>query len=449
MRTANILSDLLSRVSDIGRSLMPVADKQETLIDRCETLLSRRGEATSLALAREILDRYSELTDAHKYNFFTDMMSQFGVDEANLSAAIEAWEVPQKSLATKTPVKGETQTQSQKLVRDIHLASEPRSQELIRRLNRAPAGTLDLVSMRADLLVAMVNAPQLKQIDNDFRHLFSSWFNRGFLELRLINWDNTPAVILEKIISYEAIHEINGWDELRLRVAAEDRRLYGFFHPALSAEPLIFVEVAMTANIPSAIAPILAKQRQHLNPAEATTAVFYSISNCQKGLQGISFGNFLIKQVVEELRHEFTNLSQFVTLSPLPEMRHWVRQQVAQNKLSDIPQTLHQTIHLLNDSKDASGVDRAQIEKLTAWYLLKAKKSNGCPFDYVSRFHLGNGACLQQINSEADASGTRLKSSWGVMVNYLYDLNSIEHNHEAFANQQTVVCAESVRRLVK
>jgi malonyl-CoA decarboxylase len=164
---------------------------------------------------------------------------------------------------------------------------------------------------------------------------------------------------------------------------------------------------------------------------------------------GISFGNFLIKQVVEELRHEFTNLSQFVTLSPLPEMRHWVRQQVAQNKLSDIPQTLHQTIHLLNDSKDASGVDRAQIEKLTAWYLLKAKKSNGSPFDYVSRFHLGNGACLQQINSEADASGTRLKSSWGVMVNYLYDLKSIEHNHEAFANHQTVVCAESVRRLVK
>jgi len=243
--------------------------------------------------------------------------------------------------------------------------------------------------------------------------------------------------------------KINGWDELRLRVAAEDRRLYGFFHPALSAEPLIFVEVAMTASIPKAIAPILAKQRQHLNPAEATTAVFYSISNCQKGLQGISFGNFLIKQVVEELRHEFTNLSQFVTLSPLPEMRHWVRQQVAQNKLSDIPQTLHQTIHLLNDSKDASGVDCAQIEKLTAWYLLKAKKSNGTPFDYVSRFHLGNGACLQQINSEADASGTRLKSSWGVMVNYLYDLNSIEHNHEAFANHQTVVCAESVRRLVK
>jgi malonyl-CoA decarboxylase len=447
MRTANILSDLLSKVSDIGRSLMPAADQQETLIDRCETLLSRRGEATSLALAREILDRYSALTDAHKGNFFEDMMSQFGVDEAHLRAAIETWKVPQKSVATQTSAKGETETQ--KLVRDIHLASEPRSQELIRRLNRAPGGTLDLVSMRADLLLAMVNAPHLKQIDNDFRHLFSSWFNRGFLELRLINWDNTPAVILEKIISYEAIHEINGWDELRLRVAAEDRRLYGFFHPALSAEPLIFVEVAMTAGIPTAIAPILAKQRQHLNPTEATTAVFYSISNCQKGLQGISFGNFLIKQVVEELRHEFTNLSQFVTLSPLPEMRHWLRQQVAQNKLSDIPQTLHHTIHLLNDSKDASGVDHTQIEKLTAWYLLKAKKSNGSPFDYVSRFHLGNGACLQQINSEADVSDTRLKSSWGVMVNYLYDLSSIEHNHEAFANHQTVVCAESVRRLVK
>jgi len=449
MKTANILSDFLSRVSDIGRSLMPLADKQETLIDRCETLLSRRGEATSLALAREILDRYGELTADDKCAFFEDMMSQFSVDEAGLTKIIEAWKAPQKSLAKNTSVKAQTQTHSQKFMRQIHIASEPRSQELIRRLNRAPAGTLDLVSMRADLLLAMETAPQLKQIDNDFRHLFSSWFNRGFLELRLIRWDNTPAVILEKIISYEAIHEINGWDELRLRVAAEDRRLYGFFHPALSAEPLIFVEVAMTAVIPSAIAPILAKQRQQLNPSEATTAVFYSISNCQKGLQGISFGNFLIKQVVEELRHEFTNLNQFVTLSPLPGMRHWIHQQVGLNKLSEIPQALHQTILLLNKSKDASGVDRAQLEKLTAWYLLKAKKSNGSPFDYVSRFHLGNGACLEQINSEADTSGTRLKSSWGVMVNYLYDLNSIEHNHEAFANHQTVVCADSVRRLLK
>jgi len=196
-----------------------------------------------------------------------------------------------------------------------------------------------LVSMRGDLLSAIRKVTELKLIDNDFRHLFSSWFNRGFLELRLINWDNTSALILEKIITYEAIHKINGWDELRLRVAAEDRRLYGFFHPALSAEPLIFVEVALTGEIPTAIAPILAKQREQLNPSEATTAAFYSISNCQKGLQGISFGNFLIKQVVEELRHEFTNLNQFVTLSPIPEMRHWVRQQIDQNQLSKIQKT--------------------------------------------------------------------------------------------------------------
>ena len=449
MRKINLLSDLLLRVSDIGRSLMPAADKQETLIDRCETLLSRRGEATSLALAREILDRYAVIDTDEKSRFFIEMMNQFSVDERHLNQMIEAWKADQQPGAAKDSPKHKSSTHSQGLIRQIHSASEPRSQELIRRLNRAPRGTQDLVSMRADLLLAIAKGAELKQLDNDFHHLFSSWFNRGFLELRLINWDNTPALILEKIISYEAIHEINGWDELRLRVAAEDRRLYGFFHPALSAEPLIFVEVAMMAGIPRAITPILAKQRQQLEPSAATTAVFYSISNCQKGLQGISFGNFLIKQVVEELRHEFTNLSQFVTLSPLPEMRHWVSQQVEQNKLSEMPKPLQQTMHSLYQSKDALGVDHLLLEKLTAWYLLKAKKSNGSPFDYVSRFHLGNGACLEQINCEADPSDSRMESSWGVMVNYLYDLNSIEHNHEAFANQKTVICSESVQRLVK
>ncbi|MFT5118567.1 MAG: malonyl-CoA decarboxylase, partial [Kiritimatiellia bacterium] len=305
MRAAYILNDLLSRVSDIGRSLMPVEDRQASLIERCETLLSRQGEATSLALGREILDRYNRLNTEDKSIFFQDMMEQFGVNEANLSAIIDAWKKHSKAATNSYPDDISAQSHSQKFVRDIHIASEPRGQELIRRLNRAPGGTQDLVSMRADLLSAMEKATELKQIDNDFRHLFNSWFNRGFLELKLINWSNTPALILEKIISYEAIHEINGWDELRLRVAAEDRRLYGFFHPALSAEPLIFVEVAITAEIPTSIAPILANKRQQLNPSEATTAVFYSISNCQKGLQGISFGNFLIKQAVEELRHEF------------------------------------------------------------------------------------------------------------------------------------------------
>ncbi|MFT5549212.1 MAG: malonyl-CoA decarboxylase [Candidatus Azotimanducaceae bacterium] len=449
MRAAYILNDLLSRVSDIGRSLMPVEDRQASLIERCETLLSRQGEATSLALGREILDRYNRLNTEDKSIFFQDMMEQFGVNEANLSAIIDAWKKHSKAATNSYPDDISAQSHSQKFVRDIHIASEPRSQELIRRLNRAPGGTQDLVSMRADLLSAMEKATELKQIDNDFRHLFNSWFNRGFLELRLINWSNTPALILEKIISYEAIHEINGWDELRLRVAAEDRRLYGFFHPALIAEPLIFVEVAITGEIPTAIAPILANNRQQLNPSEANTAVFYSISNCQKGLQGISFGNFLIKQAVEELRHEFPKLSQFVTLSPLPEMRHWVQQQVDQNKLDEIPKALHQTIQLLNQSKDAIGVDHSNLKKLTAWYLLKAKKANGSPFDYVARFHLGNGACLEQINCEADSSEIRLKSSWGIMVNYLYNLSSIEPNHEAFANHKKVICSDSINKLLK
>ena len=449
MRAGYILNDLLSRVSDIGRSLMPAEDPQASLIGRCETLLSRQGEATSLALGREILDRYNALNIKQKSFFFQDIMTQFGVDEVNLSNIINAWQTHSKADTKNYSGENGDHSQNQKFVCDIHRASEPRSQELIRRLNRAPGGTQDLVSMRADLLSAIKKTTELKQIDNDFRHLFNSWFNRGFLELRLINWGNTPALILEKIINYEAIHEINGWDELRLRVAAEDRRLYGFFHPALSAEPLIFVEVAITDEIPTAIAPILAKKRQQLDPSEATTAVFYSISNCQKGLQGISFGNFLIKQAVEELRHEFPNLCQFVTLSPLPDMRNWVQKQVDQRKLDEIPKALHQTIKLLNQSKDTTGVDLSSLKKLSAWYLLMAKKNDETPFDYVARFHLGNGACLEQINCHADNSSTRLKSSWGVMVNYLYDLSSIEHNHEAFANHKKVICSDKIKRLLK
>ena len=449
MRAAYILNDLLARVSDIGRSLMPLEDQQASLIERCETLLSRQGEATSLALGRGILDRYKVLNTKDKGIFFQDVLKQFGVNETHLSTVIDTWKKNCIADTSSDSGKVDTQNHNQKFVRDIHIASEPRSQELIRRLNRAPGGTQDLVSMRADLLSAIEKAPELKQIDNDFRHLFNSWFNRGFLELRLINWGNTPALILEKIISYEAIHEINGWDELRLRVAAEDRRLYGFFHPALSAEPLIFVEVAITAEIPTSIAPILANKRQQLNPSEATTAVFYSISNCQKGLQGISFGNFLIKQAVEELRHEFPNLSQFVTLSPLPEMRLWIQQQIDQSKLDEIPKSLHKTILLLNQSRDATGIDHLSLKKLTAWYLHEAKVANGRPFDYVARFHLGNGACLEQINCEADSSDIRLKSSWGIMVNYLYNLSSIEHNHEAFANHKKVICSDSIHKLLK
>lgn len=428
-----MLGDLLSRVSDIGRSLMPVEDARENLSDRCEALLSGKGEATGLALGREILDRYQELNSEEKKQFFIEIMRRFGVEEAKLNEAINSW-------------KGKSNSD---MARQIHFASEPRSQELIRRLNRAPGGTQDLVSMRSDLLMLVRENEELKRLDEDFSHLFGSWFNRGFLELRRIDWDNTSALILEKIINYEAVHEINGWKELRLRVAAEDRRLYGFFHRALGSEPLIFVEVALTKNIPEAIAPILAEERELLNPSEAETAVFYSISNCQKGLRGISFGNFLIKQVVEELRNEFPNLTTFVTLSPLPEMRRWVLLQLEKNMDRQIPEEMYNTIKLLNDPHRQADDNPKALKELAAFYLLEAKRSDGDPFDPVAGFHLSNGARLQQINLAADTSSRGAKNSWGVMVNYLYDLSSIERNHEAFVNNHQIICSSAVRRLLK
>jgi len=433
MKAGHLLGDLLSRVSDIGRSLMPAEDAGEDLGDRCEALLSGEGEATGLALARQILDRYKELDDAEKSSFFVEIMQRFGVEEAQLSRSIQAW----------------MKNKDYDSARQIHFSSEPRSLELIRRLNRAPGGTQDLVTMRSELLIAIESNAQLKQLDADFRHLFSSWFNRGFLELRRIDWNNTPALILEKIIAYEAVHEINGWEELRLRVAAEDRRLYGFFHRALGAEPLIFVEVAMTREISGAIAPILASQRDMLHPKQANTAVFYSISNCQKGLRGISFGNFLIKQVVEELRHEFPDLTTFVTLSPIPGLRQWAQQQLVDYAHNGLPEKIVDTIRSLNDQENSAIASTQGVKQLAAYFLLKVKRSDGCPLDAVALFHLGNGACLEQINICADTSPRGLKSSWGVMVNYLYDLDSIERNHEAFANHQQIICSSAVRRLLK
>src|SRR5471030_542456 len=307
-------SDLLSTISERGRTLLwrngspqpgPNADG---LVDLCEALLSGRGEASGTAMAREVLDRYHDLDEAGRLSFFETLTRQYGPDREKLAHVIETWRAqPNDDDAS-----------------DLHFASEPRRQELIRRLNRAPGGTGELVAMRADLLSAMKDHKDLAALDRDVVHLLASWFNRGFLVLRRIDW-STPANILEKIIRYEAVHEIRDWDDLRRRIDPADRRCYAFFHPALIDEPLIFVEVALTETIPSAIAPLLAVDRQSVPTDRARTAVFYSISNTQRGLGGISFGSFLIKQVVEAICREIPKLSTFVTLSPVTNFANWLK----------------------------------------------------------------------------------------------------------------------------
>jgi malonyl-CoA decarboxylase len=438
-RNNAFFSDLLASISERGRVLLRRAgsshDKQDAsdLIELCEALLSGRGEASGTAMAREVLDRYHHLDAAGRLSFFGNLARNYGPDRERLAHAIESWRAQPNDADAS----------------DLHFASEPRRQELIRRLNRAPGGTSDLVSMRADLLGLMNSDKDLAALDRDVAHLLASWFNRGFLVLRRIDW-STPANILEKIIRYEAVHEIRDWNDLRRRIDPVDRRCYAFFHPALVDEPLIFVEVALTESIPGAIAPLLAEDRQPVPIERARTAVFYSISNTQRGLGGISFGSFLIKQVVEELRRELPKLENFVTLSPVPGFMSWLK------KASDVPVTDEERGLLeslerpdwFEDTELATQL-RSVVEPLAAYYFLKARTPKGRLIDSVARFHLGNGARLERIDWLGDLSPKGLRESAGIMVNYLYRIDDIEKNHEAYANQGTVAASSAVKRLLK
>jgi len=431
-------SDLLATISERGRSLLrrsePADGKEDAsdLIELCEALLSGRGEASGTAMAREVLDRYHELDDNGRRTFFEALASNFGPDKDKLAEAIKAWQ--------ELPGDGRGS--------ELHFASEPRRQELIRRLNRAPGGTGELVAMRADLLTHMGDRRDLAALDQDVVHLLGSWFNRGFLVLRRIDW-STPANILEQIIRYEAVHEIRDWDDLRRRIDPVDRRCYAFFHPALADAPLIFVEVALTEAIPGAIAPLLAVNRQPVKNERARTAVFYSISNTQRGLGGISFGNFLIKQVVEELRRELPKLDTFVTLSPVPRFVQWLKQPDAPLSEEERAVLQHLDEPKWYENEETTAQLRAVIEPLAAYYFLKARTSKGRVVDPVARFHLGNGARLERIDWLGDLSPKGLRESAGIMVNYLYRLDDIEKNHEAYANEGEVVASSAVKKLLK
>ncbi len=439
---SSFFSEMLQSIADRSRALIkrerrePAHERSAGLIELCEELLSGRGEASGVALAQEILAQYAELTTGPRIAFFESLATTFGHDSARIERAIATWRA--------TPTADNAS--------ELHQASEPRRLELFRRLNLAPGGTAALVRMREQLLEAMDHRDDLSVIDNDFVHLFSSWFNRGFLVLRRIDW-STSASVLEKIIRYEAVHEISDWADLRRRIDPPDRRCYAFFHPALVDEPLIFVEVALTREIPAAIAPILSDKREPVEPQRATTAVFYSITNCQRGLAGVTFGHFLIKQVVEEVSRELSRVATFVTLSPAPNFADWLRRERA---------NVH-SLALDDDDRAAlRGLDTANwwrvpeiaepmrepLLRAAAWYYVRGRNGRGWPVDAVARFHLGNGARLERLDWLADTSERALRQSCGLMVNYLYDLDYIERNHEAYAQQHAVVAASAVTRLV-
>ena len=436
--SGNFISELLQSITDRGRELLAKARREDDvsplgLARLAGDLLTRRGEATGVALAEDVLTRYEHLSPEGRRDFLLQLAHDFGPDRAALERAIDTYRKDTSELNALR----------------LHEAAEPRRQEVIRRLNQAPGGTAALVHMREDLFKHERDKPELKALDADFRHLFSSWFNRGFLVLRKIDW-NTPANILEKIIRYEAVHEIQNWDDLRRRIEPSDRRCFAFFHPRLGDEPLIFVEVALTQDMPEAIAPLLASERRIIKGAQANTAVFYSISNCQEGLRGISFGNFLIKQVVEELRREWPKLSTFVTLSPVPDFARWLDSELAAESALLPPDIRQALAELQGGSKTAPPEHlRKPLLAAAALYFTQGKTAKGGPRDSVARFHMGNGARLERINWHGDLSKKGLAQAHGLMVNYLYELDDIEANHEAFADRGEIITSGDVRQLLK
>ncbi|GGB12044.1 malonyl-CoA decarboxylase [Brucella endophytica] len=443
MRTNSFFSDMLQSITDRGRRFLSLGPTRDGEVDTigtmqalCETLLSSQGEASGMALAKNILDRWQGFDPEKRREFMVVLFSRFGPNIERLERAIDAYR------ADPNP----------KALLELSVAAEPRRQELIRRLNLAPNGIATLVRMREVLLKLKAENSDLEAVDADFAHLFGSWFNRGFLVLRPISW-STPADILEKIIRYEAVHHISGWDELRRRLAPEDRRCFAFFHPQLVDDPLIFVEVALTREMPSNIADLLKEDRAPIRAADATTAVFYSISNCQEGLRGISFGNFLIKQVVEDLRRELPRLETFVTLSPVPGFAEWLSRERRAEASDALSSADRSKLAVLDEPGWADQPEpmpslQPTMTAAAAWYFLKARNRSGKVVDPVARFHLGNGARLERINFLADSSERALRQAHGLMVNYLYKLDDIETNHETFASHGQVVAAPAIRRLV-
>ncbi len=450
------LKPLLDSIADRGRELLGLRETGRQKLEceaLCEALLGERGAASSLALAREILMAYASMEFTERLAFFQLLQARFGIDVS----AVE--EVARLCREDETP----------QHLRQLIALAEPRRQELFRRLNMAPAGTASLVRLRSDLLQALKTHPELAPVDDDLKHLFRSWFNPGFLQLEGIDW-NSPARVLEKLIAYEAVHEIQGWDDLRRRLE-DDRRCFAFFHPALEGEPLIFVEVALVQGLADKVQPLLDPAAPQTSPAEADTAVFYSINNTQTGLRGISFGDFLIKRVVQALRDELPNLKTFVTLSPVPRFSHSIQAGLA----GEIPGLEPERLELLlaefaeplrRSAPDTSSAAAALmlakrehladtdllgaiLHRLALVYLTTPAGVQSGTLDPVARFHLTNGARLERINVFADSSERGHAQAFGVMVNYLYDPDELVANHEQFVQRGEIPLSKALAKEYK
>ncbi|MEZ5875977.1 MAG: malonyl-CoA decarboxylase [Hyphomicrobiales bacterium] len=436
MSQGSFFEQLFESIAERGReflsqTLSGTPRNTPSLQELSALLLAQRGEATVAALAQRLVTAYQELDEASREAYFTWLAETLNPDAEDVLAAAQRYREERSPDA---------------LIALGRVCEAPR-QTLFRRMNMAADGTAALVDLRAALLDRLKEEPSLKAVDDDLLHLFGSWFNRGFLMLKQIDW-RTPAFVLEKLIAYESVHEIQGWEDLRRRLA-QDRRCFAFFHPVLADEPLIFVEVALVKGMAASVHPLLDADKPAMDPKSADTAIFYSINNCQKGLRGVSFGNFLIKQVAAELNKELPNLKTFATLSPIPGFRRWL--------LSDAVGAADgndEVKALIEDTRQPVAAPPGETRKdllmrLVAHYLTRAKRRDGWPLDPVARFHLGNGARMERINWQGDLSPNGLQQSAGLMVNYLYGLDDLERNHEAYVNRKQVVAARAVDQLAK
>ena len=374
-----------------------------------ESVMTSSGEVSSLVYAEHLLTLIEQLNDDDLVIFLKKLAENYDIDPSALSEA------------SKEYAADKTQANLEK----VSTASEPDWVELFRRLNTTPNGTVRLVRLRERIRGLVKDNAEIAFFNSSLLSLFKSWFNPSFLVLEKIDW-STPANILEKIIEYEAVHEINSWDDLRARLAPDDRRCFAFFHPLIPDEPLIFVEVALCSKMPESISEIIKIDREITEYKDINTAVFYSISNCQDGLAGISFGNFLIKKVAHKLKQELDDLNKFVTLSPMPSFVRWLEKK-----------SLHEDL------------DEDSLMTQAILYLTKSEREDNSPNDPVAKFHLGNGAILEKINLNADLSDKGIMQSKGLMVNYLYNLELLEKNHELFFKTKNVQQSDGIKSLKK
>ena len=429
------LKEIISSIADAGKKLFIKKDFKkndlESIINLCDDLISNKGAAFGITVARDITELYQTLSIENRLLFFKKINEKYKPSFTRVNEAIDAYKT----------------SQNEKTLSDLFKVSEGKRRELFRRMNMAPNGTSSVVALREDLLKTLEDHKDLRALDDDLRHLFRAWFNPGFLKLEKITWD-TKAAVLEKIIKYERVHQMKDMNELKRRLG-EDRRFYSYFHPALEDEPIIFVQVALTKGLGKSIQelmkPSIGDQKKN------DTATFYSISNCQEGLSRVTLGNFLIKRVVYEIQEELPNIKNFGTLSPIPGFADWFSY-LKDSKIKSILANLSdQDLSFLKsqDLKIGDGriiANKEAIIKLVSHYIINEKNEKGLPINDVSRFHLGNGAIVDDIIINANISEVGFKRSYGIMVNYLYELKNIEKNHEDYVNNKKVILSDKLKK---